>query len=131
MNQDICFLNEDREARTAVIFDPLLGILSSALLEAPEEVCINYSRVTPGCISAFYAKAGKRFPLHVETNFSPADVFVRLRIICGMSIAAEGHQTGETMMRFQNRAIKVLVEMDTEEKQETISLKFDLHSAGN
>jgi hypothetical protein len=124
MDQEICLLNDDGEPRTSGIFDPLLRILFAALVASAEEVCITYSLVKPGRIMAEYTKEGKSFPLKVEANFSPADLFVRLRIICGLSIVAAGRLTGETMIRFQNQPVKVLVEINAGETQEGIGLKF-------
>ncbi len=124
MNDDLCFIDEDGGPRNAVIYEPLLRILLPAFNQGAEAVYILYTREVPGCISATYKKGLEIIPLHVESNFSPADVFARLRIICGISIVAEGHLTGETKMRFNVRIFRVSVEIDTDAKQEVINFKF-------
>ena len=123
MKQGLCFLNEDGEVMTASIFKTLLRTLLPAFADSAEEIYITYSRVIPGQISARYEKGRKVFALAVKANFSPADVFVRLRIIAGMSIVAEGHQTGKVVMRFNGHDFDVHVEVTTKETEEIIHFK--------
>lgn len=123
MNHELFFLNEDGAVMAASIFEPLLRILLPAFVDSAEEIYINYSRVTPGQISAMYEKGGKSVQLDIKANFSPADVFVRLRIIAGMSIVAEGRQTGKVAMRFNGHDIDVFLEINTIETEEIIHFK--------
>jgi hypothetical protein len=124
MNQELCFLNDDGEPCGATLFAPLVDTLLPAFVERAEEICITFSLVTWGQITATYNKGGKSFPLHIKTEFHPADVFARLRILANISIAAtRGRHTGEAMMRFRGQRIKVSVEIIIEEAEEIIRLK--------
>ena len=111
------------EVIRATIFEPLLQMLSPAFKAGAEKISINYSKVGPRHISAKYSKGGKNFPLDIKTTFGPADVFVRVRIIAGISIAAEGRLSGNITMRFKGDDVGVFLEIITNENEETIHFK--------
>lgn len=123
MNKELCLLNDDGEPWGVALFSALIDTLLPAFVQHADKIHITYSLVTAGQISANYNKGGKDIPLDIKAEFHPADVFARLRILARISIVAVGHHTGEVMMRFNGQIIKIGVEFDIEEAQETIHLK--------
>jgi hypothetical protein len=123
MNQELFFLSDNGEVIRANIFKPLLRSLAPACIANAEEIHIAHSQSEPKHISAEYSKDGKGVPLNIEAGFPWADVFVRLKIIAGMSITQESHQTGEIAIRLKDRVMRFFIEIAENDKQETILLK--------
>ena len=124
MNQDLLFMDHTGKVLHAPIFTPLLRVLFPALLANADEIQIRHSRSQPNNISAAYNKGGQSIPLSVEPDFHWPDVFVRLKLVAGMSIADAGHQTGEIALQFQDRVIPASIEITENEKAEAVDLKL-------
>lgn len=123
MKEDLFFIDRNRKVLDYPIFKPLLQVLLPALTADAEEIRIGYSRIQPEGISGAYTKNGKRFPLAIEPPFHWGDVFARVKIIAGLSILPEKHQTGEIFFEFNGRVIRFSMETTENENEHTLLLK--------
>ncbi len=106
---------------------PILALCLQILLPAfaahADELSIKgCSQSEPHEISGRYVKNGKSFKLAIESPFSWADAFARVKIISGLSILPVSHQTGEIAVQLDGRVIPLIIETTESEKADTLRL---------
>jgi|SRR5215469_1696444 len=124
MKQELFFIDQNGEEVEAPIFAPLLQVLLPAFMVNAEDIRISCSRSEPAVISGTYTKGGKTFPLIIQHHFHWGDVFVRVKILAGLSIAREAHQSGNIAVQFKGDAIPFSAETTENEKADTLRLKL-------
>ncbi len=122
MKQELFLMNQNGEVSRAPIFAPLLQILLPAFAANADEVSVICSHSEAHEISGTYAKGGKIFKLAIESNFHWADVFAKVKILSGLSILPEPHQTGKIAVQLDGRVIPLVIETTENEKADTLRL---------